>query len=245
MKIIVANWKMNHTLNSANNFAKKFPALVKNSANKIIICPPFPLLPALKQAFSGTKILIGAQNMHFENSGAFTGEVSPMLLKDFCSHVIIGHSERRNIFNESDEIVNKKIFRALENNLIPIVCMGEPLSIREKNQAEKFLESQLSKSLANLSAEQISKIVIAYEPIWAIGTGKTATAQQAQDAHAFIRSWLAKKYPAGIAQKLPILYGGSAKPENAKELLSQKEVDGLLVGGASLDAEIFAEIADY
>jgi len=243
-KILVANWKMNHSLKSANDFAKKFIPLVKDSRNKIIICPPFPLLPAMKENFFRTAILLGAQNAYFENSGAFTGETSPALLKDFCAHVIIGHSERRNIFSETDEIVNKKILLALENNLIPIVCIGESLEVREKNSAEKFLGSQLSNSLKNLNEPQISKIIIAYEPIWAIGTGKTASPQQAQETHAFVRNWLSKKYSLQLAQKIPILYGGSAKPENAKSLLSQKDIDGLLVGGASLDAELFAKIAN-
>jgi triosephosphate isomerase (TIM) len=226
--LIVANWKMNMDVKSSVSFIDKFKPLIKNSKADIVICPPFTLLNTVNEMIKNTSIKLGAQDIHFEEEGAFTGEVSASMLKDFCEYVITGHSERRHFFNETDELINKKIKTALENNLKPILCIGETLEQRENNKTMKIIENQLKTCLKNIK----EAVVIAYEPVWAIGTGKNATPGQAEEVHKFIRS----------LYDVRIIYGGSMKPENSKELLSMPNIDGGLVGGASLDAKSFAEI---
>lgn len=237
--LISANWKMNKTIAETEEFINSFIPMVKNVKDvDILIAPPFTSLSAAAGLLKQTNITLGAQNIFYEEKGAFTGEVSPaMLLSAGCSSVIIGHSERRQYFGETDEIVNKKIRTARKNGLEVILCIGESLKEREENKTFEVLERQLAGSLKDVALEGIT---IAYEPIWAIGTGKTATKEQANEAHAHIRDWL-KKNREG-ADKLRILYGGSVTPETTAALMSQPEVDGALVGGASLKPDSFAQI---
>ncbi len=244
-KIIAANWKMNKDVNETSEF---FSALQKeldsyHGTAEVVVCPPFIALQTAAKASQGTPFKIGAQNLHYENDGAFTGEISARMIKSLgIPYVIIGHSERRQYFGETDETVAKKVKKALSEGLKVILCVGETLSERDGNVTEKVLERQVKAALDGLTAEQLKSIVIAYEPVWAIGTGRNATPQQAQDAHAFIRSIVAKMLGSNAAQDLTIQYGGSMKPENAAELLSQPDVDGGLIGGASLKADSFAKI---
>lgn len=211
---------------------------------EIVIVPPFTAIPKVSELLAQTQtIKLGAQNMHWERSGAFTGEISPAMLRElFVRYVVLGHSERRAMFGESDEIVNRKVRAALEEKLRPILCIGETLAQREKGEVEKVLSSQLRGSLADVEPKELLETVVAYEPVWAIGTGKTATAAQAQEAHAFIRRTLHEISDDATAEKIRIQYGGSVKPDNARELLSQPDIDGALVGGASLDPRSFAQI---
>jgi len=211
---------------------------------EIVIVPPFTAIPKVSELLAQTQtIKVGAQNIHWERSGAFTGEMSPAMLRElFVRYVVLGHSERRAMFGETDEIVNRKVRAAHEEKLRPILCIGETLAQREKGQVEKVLSSQLRGSLADVEAKELLETVIAYEPVWAIGTGKTATAEQAQEAHAFIRRTLHEMSDDATAEKIRIQYGGSVKPDNARELLSQPDIDGALVGGASLDPRSFAQI---
>ena len=211
---------------------------------EIVIVPPFTAIPKVSELVTQTQnIKVGAQNMHWERSGAFTGEISPAMLRElFVRYVVLGHSERRAMFGETDEIVNRKVRAAYEEVLRPILCVGETLEQREKGQVEKVLSSQLRGSLAGVEAKELHETVIAYEPVWAIGTGKTATAGQAQEAHAFIRQILREISDEATAEKIRIQYGGSVKPDNARTLLSQPDIDGALVGGASLDPRSFAQI---
>jgi triosephosphate isomerase len=211
---------------------------------EIVIAPPFTAIPKVSELLTQTQnVKVGAQNMHWERKGAFTGEVSPAMLRElFVRYVVLGHSERRAMFCETDEIVNRKVRAAHEEILRPILCIGETLAQREKGEVEKVLEAQLRGSLANVDPKELLETVIAYEPVWAIGTGKTATTAQAQEAHAFIRKTLHQMSDEGTAEKIRIQYGGSVKPENARELLSQPDIDGALVGGASLDPRSFAQI---
>jgi triosephosphate isomerase (TIM) len=244
-KIIAANWKMNMTVQEAKSFLESF--LVEIGDEKrvdIVIVPPFTALAAVSEILSGEAIVrLGAQNMHWEKGGAFTGEISAAMIREFFTrYVVLGHSERRTLFGETDEIVNKKTKAALAATLIPIVCIGETLAERDAGQVEAVLEKQLRGSLADLSAEQLADSVLAYEPVWAIGTGRTATPEQAQDAHAFIRKTLAAMSDAATAEKVRIQYGGSVKPGNTAELMAQPDIDGALVGGAALDPRGFAEI---
>ncbi len=243
-KLIAANWKMYKTVNEASEYVSRFLPLVQNIFDRdIVLCVPFTLLYIMSNMLEGTNVKLGAQDMYFEDEGAYTGEISPIMLKDIgCSYVILGHSERRKYFGETDEIVNKKLLSALKHGLIPIVCIGETLEERESGKTFEVLEKQVKYSLANLSTIDAEKIVIAYEPVWAIGTGKNATPQQAQQAQEFIRKKYAEIYGSLCAEKVRILYGGSIKPENFKEIVSQKDVDGGLVGGASLDPENFYKI---
>jgi triosephosphate isomerase len=209
----------------------------------VAVCPPFTALAAVAQALKGSRIGLGAQDLFWEPQGACTGEVSPMMLVDVgCRYVIIGHSERRTHFGETDAIVQRKLQAALQHGLIPIVCIGETLAEREAQQTCAVLTRQLEGALQALSPEAIRKVVLAYEPVWAIGTGRNATPEQAQEAHAFIRQWIAKQWASGIAESFRIQYGGSVTAANAASLLSQPDVDGALVGGASLKAEAFATI---
>jgi triosephosphate isomerase (TIM) len=243
--IIAGNWKMNKTV--AESLAlvddlKRDLATVKEV--DIVVCPPFTALePLSKTILESKNIRLGAQNMNENNFGAFTGEICAGMLKEFfVRYVILGHSERRQFQKETDALIAKKAAAAHAATLKPIVCVGETLAEREAGQTEKVLKTQVSGSLSGLTKEQMVETVIAYEPVWAIGTGKTATTQQAQDAHAFIRALLAELFDESVAKKVRIQYGGSVKPNNARELMSQPDVDGALVGGASLEARSFADI---
>lgn len=236
--IIVGNWKMYKTANEAVELAKGINASKKVD---VVIAPTFTSLSKVAEAIKGKAIALSAQNAHFEDEGAFTGEISPKMVKDIgCHYVILGHSERRHVFSESDEMINKKIISALKHGLKVIFCIGEKLDQRESNKTKEVLNVQLTKGLAGIS--NMDNVVIAYEPVWAIGTGKVATPEQAQEAHAHIRMKLSEMYSKQIADKVIILYGGSVKPENADSLLSLEDVDGVLVGGASLKAESFNQI---
>ena len=210
---------------------------------EVVVCPPFTSIETVAKTLEGSTIKLGAQNMHHEASGAFTGEVSaPMLRALFATHVILGHSERRALFGETDALVNKKVLAALKNQLRPILCVGETLAEREAGSTLKVVQTQLEAGLEGISKDLAATVVIAYEPVWAIGTGKVATTEQAQEVHAFIRGLLTKLFTDVVAQKVRILYGGSMKPSNAPELLAQKDIDGGLIGGASLEARSFTEL---
>ncbi len=243
-KIIIAgNWKMFKTVPEAVELAGELVKKVGNKENPaVLVCPPYTALSELSKALKGSPIMLGAQNMYFEESGAYTGEIAPaMLLTIGVSHVILGHSERREYFSETDKMVNDKAKLALTSGLIPIVCVGEKLEERENGQTEEVVGAQIDGSLDGLTADDAGKTVIAYEPVWAIGTGKTATPEMAQEVHAYIRNRLKEKFGA-VADTMPILYGGSVKGDNAKGLLSRPDIDGALVGGASLKADEFVKI---
>ncbi|MEX1044834.1 MAG: triose-phosphate isomerase [Chthoniobacterales bacterium] len=244
-KIIAANWKMNMTAAEAASFLEDLKLeLKKFDGPEIVIIPAFTALPSVSEIVSNMPgITLGAQNMWHEASGAFTGEVSaPMLREFFTRYVVLGHSERRTIFGETDELVNQKVKAAHAASLRPILCVGETLGERDANRHHEVLAKQLKGSLAGLDTDQMLDTVIAYEPVWAIGTGRTASPEQAQEAHAFIRQTLAEIFDPATAAKVRIQYGGSVKPDNAKELLHQPDIDGALVGGASLDPRSFAKI---
>ncbi|MEY2562148.1 MAG: triosephosphate isomerase [Verrucomicrobiota bacterium] len=244
-KIVAANWKMNMMQAEASAFVETFLLEMRDSRDvEVVIVPAFTAIASVNGALENAQhIKVGAQNMHWERSGAFTGEISPAMLRDlFVRYVVLGHSERRSLFGESDEIVNRKVRSAHEAMLRPIVCVGETLEQRERGDIEKVLGTQLRGSLTGLGAKELHESVIAYEPVWAIGTGKTATADQAQEAHAFIRRTLGEICDEATADKVRIQYGGSVKPDNARTLMSQPDIDGALVGGASLDPRSFAQI---
>lgn len=243
-KIIAGNWKMNKTVSEAQNLAAAIKRDLDSEAKvDVVLCPPFTAISAVSQAVSGTQIAIGAQNMHYEPSGAYTGEISAEMLREqYCRYVILGHSERRQFFGETDEGVNKKAVAALAAGLKPIICVGETLEEREADKIEEVIRTQINGGLAGLSEADMKNVVIAYEPIWAIGTGKTASPEQAQEVHAFIRSLLAGLTSQAIADTVRIQYGGSMKPGNAAELLSKPDIDGGLIGGAALDAPSFIGI---
>ncbi|MFH2034836.1 MAG: triose-phosphate isomerase [Candidatus Zixiibacteriota bacterium] len=245
IKIIAGNWKMNMTNIEAATLSRRLVETVGEvEAPRVLICPPFTALSDVSQIIKGSKIFLGAQNMYYAESGAFTGEISPsMLLTTGASYIILGHSERREYFSETDETVNKKVRLALKKGLLPIVCVGEKLSDRENGKTEEVVGKQVDGSLNGLNADEIRKAVVAYEPVWAIGTGKTATPEMAQETHAFIRSRLKSKY-GEVADTIPLLYGGSVNGDNARELLSQTDIDGALVGGASLKIEDFTKIVN-
>ncbi|ACQ51503.1 triose-phosphate isomerase [Clostridium botulinum] len=244
--IIAGNWKMNKTVKEAVELVKELKPLVKDAKCDVVVCPTYVCLPAVLEEIKGSNIKVGAQNMHFEESGAYTGEISPKMLEELGVHyVIIGHSERRQYFNETDETVNKKVKKAFEHNLIPIVCCGESLEEREGNITEKVLERQIKVGLKELSKEQVEKLVIAYEPIWAIGTGKTATDEQANETIGYIRTVVKAMYGEDVASKVRIQYGGSVKPGTIKAQMAKEEIDGALVGGASLKAEDFSAIVNF
>ena len=243
-KIIAGNWKMNKTLREAMDLAKALRVKLIN-VNKvdIVLCPTAPNLMAVSEIIKDTNIELGAQNMHWEKSGAFTGEVSSAMLKSVgCSYVILGHSERRQFFGETDEGVNRKINSALSDGLTPIVCVGESLEQRQNGVTEEIVGQQVRGCLADLSEGEVTSLVLAYEPIWAIGTGINATPEQAEEVHSFIRKLLTELYNSSVAESIRIQYGGSVKPDNATILLSQSNIDGALVGGASLSADSFADI---
>ncbi|NLI61023.1 MAG: triose-phosphate isomerase [Clostridiales bacterium] len=244
--IIAGNWKMNKTPSEAVDLINQLKPLVEDAEADVVVCPPYVCLAAAAQALEGSNIALGAQNMHYEESGAFTGEIAPNMLKELgVKYVIIGHSERRQYFAETDETVNKKVITAFAHGLIPIVCVGETLEEREQGVTEKVVEEQTRKALAGLDSADAEKVVIAYEPVWAIGTGKTATSQQANDVISFIRSIVADMFGEDVADKVRIQYGGSMNAGNASELMAMSDIDGGLIGGASLKAEDFAKVVEH
>ncbi|KMY51769.1 triose-phosphate isomerase [Peribacillus loiseleuriae] len=244
--IIAGNWKMNKTLSEAKSFIEEVKTLVPSS-DKVdsVVCAPALFLDQLVTAAKGTEVKIGAQNMHFEENGAFTGEISPVALSDIgVNYVVIGHSERREMFNETDESVNKKALAAFKHNLVPIVCCGETLEERESGKTNDLVGDQIAKALEGMTEEQVQNTVIAYEPIWAIGTGKSSTAQDANEVCAHIRSVVASQFSKNTADAVRIQYGGSVKPENIKEYMAQSDIDGALVGGASLEPNSFLQLLE-
>lgn len=244
-RIIAGNWKMHNNISESQNLVTKLVTGLTNQnlIREVIICPPFTSLSETSNLLKGTKIELGAQNMHFEEKGAFTGEISSDMLKSVgCKYVILGHSERRTIFGETDELINKKIKKALSSELTPIFCIGESLEQRENGTTNDVIKRQVLEGIKDIKEEDVNKIIIAYEPIWAIGTGKTATPEQAQEVHKFIRSILKEIFSEATSENIPILYGGSVKPNNAEDLLAKEDIDGALVGGACLDAESFVSI---
>ena len=244
--IIAGNWKMHKTPAEAVEMINELKPLVKDATCDVVICPTFVCLDAAVKAAKGSNIKIGAQNMHFEESGAFTGEVAPGMLEAMgVEYVVIGHSERREYFNETDETCNKKVKKAFEHNLIPMLCCGETLEQRESGKYVEVLAGQIKADMAGLTNEQAEKVVIAYEPIWAIGTGKTATSDQANETIADIRNVVAEMFGKEVADKVRIQYGGSVKPGTIKDQMAKSDIDGALVGGASLVAEDFSKIVMY
>jgi len=241
--LIVGNWKMNLVAREAVNLVQSIHAGVRKlNGVEVVVCPAFTALSPAFSALGQSNIGLGAQNMYYETEGAFTGEISPMMLKDLgCRFVILGHSERRAIFGEPDSFINKKVLAALKYNLIPIVCVGESLEEREGGETEQVIQRQFEGSLKDLTANDWKRTVIAYEPVWAIGTGKTATPMQAEEVHSFIRELISSRVKE-IAEEIRILYGGSIKPDNFGKIIAQPNIDGGLVGGASLKAESFIEI---
>ncbi len=244
-KILAGNWKMHKTVEESTELAKQIVEALKAnpSDSEVVICPTYVALDRVASAITGSPVLLGAQDMHWEAQGAFTGKISGDMLKALSvTYVILGHSEQRAYFHETDETVNKKTRMALASGLKPIVCVGETLAEREAEVTEKVVETQLRGAYAGISSQEVLQTVIAYEPVWAIGTGRNATPQQAQDVHRFIRTLMASLYDSATAEALRIQYGGSMKAENAAELLSQPDVDGGLIGGASLKADAFLGI---
>jgi triosephosphate isomerase len=244
---MAGNWKMYKTPAETAQFFEKFRPLVEKSSHcEVVICPPFTNLAAAVDAVKGSRVRIGSQNIAWAKEGAFTGEISgPMLNAVGATYALVGHSERRQYFGETDETVLKRTLSALEFGLTPIVCVGELLAERESGNTEAVLRGQFQKGIAGLTEQQFAKIVIAYEPVWAIGTGKTATPEIAADTHRAIRAEVRTKFGAGAADSIRILYGGSVKPDNVKSLMAQPEIDGVLVGGASLDPAGFASIVNF
>lgn len=244
-KVIAGNWKMNNDIQESQNLISKLiSSLTGINANcEIIVCPPFTSLSEAGNLLKNTNIKLGAQNMHFEENGAFTGEISgKMLLSAGCEYVIIGHSERRTIFGETDQIINKKLKKALKDGLKPIFCVGETLEERENGIMKDVIKRQVLDGLADFHSEELKTMILAYEPVWAIGTGKTASPEQAQEVHSYIRELLRDHFSNEASEKMVIQYGGSVKGDNARELLSQNDIDGALVGGACLKAESFVDI---
>ncbi|QHS23230.1 triose-phosphate isomerase [Virgibacillus sp. MSP4-1] len=245
-KIIAGNWKMNKVVSEAEQFLSDIKENVPSSDQvESVVCAPFVSLPALVEQAKGTDVKIAAQNMHFEENGAFTGEVSPVMLQDLgVEYVVLGHSERREMFNETDESVNQKVHAAFSHELTPIVCVGETLEQREANETKPHVEKQVKAALEGLSEDQVKEVVLAYEPIWAIGTGKTATSEQANEVCTHIRDVVQSAVSESAADAIRIQYGGSVKPANVDELLAQSDIDGALVGGASLEADSFLKLVE-
>ena len=244
-KVIAGKWKMNKNLGESLSLIKEIKLAMLNISGKVdvIVCPPFTSLETGANLLKESPVKLGAQNMHFEDSGAFTGEISASMLKSVgCEYVILGHSERRTIFNENDEMINKKLKKALSSALKPIFCVGETLEEREANRTEKVIEKQIIEGLAGIPESEMKNIIIAYEPVCAIGTGKTATPAQAEEVHVFIRNLVKRLYSPSVSDSIIIQYGGSVKPDNSKELLNMPNIDGALVGGACLKADSFVEI---
>ncbi len=241
--MIVGNWKMFKTVQEAVNLVQTIKAGIKQSDCNVVICPPFTALSKVAEVLRDSSIQLGAQNMHPETEGAFTGEISPGMIKDLdCRYVILGHSERRQYFKEDNVFINEKVKTALKYSLVPILCMGETLAEREARRQFEVVKEQFDLSLKDLTREEIVKLVIAYEPVWAIGTGKTASPEQAEQMQSYVRRLLKEKYSEDVAVRVPILYGGSVKPDNIADLMKKPNVDGALVGGASLKAESFVQI---
>jgi triosephosphate isomerase (TIM) len=245
--MIAGNWKMFKTCSEAVQSARSLVSLAGDAEGvEIMIAPPFTVLTGVFDVIRQSGINLGAQNLHWEKEGAYTGEISAqMIYSAGCRYVIIGHSERRQYFGETDETVNKKIRAAFDAKLSPVICIGENESERESEKTFSILDKQMQKGLEGLTSDQMSSAVIAYEPVWAIGTGKTATPQQVQEVHKYVRNFLETYFDAGAAGKIRIIYGGSVKPDNISELMSLPDIDGALVGGASLDAETFSKIVNY
>ncbi|WP_250674446.1 triose-phosphate isomerase [Paraclostridium ghonii] len=244
--IIAGNWKMHKTIAEAVEFVNEIKGKINNTDVEAVICAPFTLLKDLKEATKGTPIKIGAQNMHYADNGAFTGEISAPMLKELdIDYVVLGHSERRQYFNETNETVNKKVLKALEAGIDPILCIGETLEEREADKTKDVCKVQTEKALENVTAQDMKKVVIAYEPIWAIGTGKTATAEQANDVIAYVREVVKGLYGEEISEEVRIQYGGSVKPSNVSEIMNQTDIDGALVGGASLQPADFTELVNF
>ena len=244
--IIAGNWKMNKTAKEAAELINELKPLVAKSKPEVVVCVPYTDLWTVAEAVNGSKIKLGAENVAWADNGAFTGEISAEMLKEIgVEYVIIGHSERRQYFGETDESVNKRLKQALKNGLKPIVCVGETLTEREKNKTKRVLKKQVLEGFADITAEDFENIVIAYEPVWAIGTGKTATADEANKTIGYIRSLVKKTWGQDVAKALRIQYGGSMKPANAKELMAMRNIDGGLIGGAALKANDFAAIVNY
>ncbi|MGI8905466.1 MAG: triose-phosphate isomerase [Candidatus Sumerlaeaceae bacterium] len=245
--ILAGNWKMYKSRQDAADLANGLAAAVGTYQQaEVVLCPTFTSLETVANAIRGTRIKLGAQNCHWEDHGAFTGEISPLMLKDAgCDYVIIGHSERRQFFGETDEGINKKAQALYKHGLTPIICVGETLQDREADKTSDVVSTQLRGCLNGLAADKIAASVIAYEPVWAIGTGKTASKEQAQEVHALIRGLLAELYTRDVAEQVRIQYGGSVKPQNVRELMQQPDIDGALVGGASLEADSFAAIVKF
>lgn len=244
--IIAGNWKMHYTVKEAVKVANELKGLVKDAEADVVICAPYIQLPALVEELKGTNVKVGAQNMHFEEKGAFTGEIAPSMLTDLgVEYVIIGHSERRQYFNETDETVNMKLKAAYRHGLKPILCVGESLEQREAGTTKDVITNQINKAFLDVEADHAQDTVIAYEPIWAIGTGKTATSEQANETIGQIRDMISTLYGAGVASKVRIQYGGSVKPSTIKEQMAMSDIDGALVGGASLLAEDFSKIVKF
>lgn len=244
--IIAGNWKMNNNIEESIKLVAEIKNFDLDKGVEVVLCVPFTNIKDVKTAIKGTNIKIGAQNMHWEESGAFTGEISPLMLKELeVDYVILGHSERRQYFNETDETVNKKIKSALSHDIKPIICVGETLEEKEAGKEKEIVESQVIKAFKDIDRKEIEKIVIAYEPIWAIGTGKTASADDANGMIGFIRETIDKIYGEEERQKIRIQYGGSVKPGNISKLMEKEEIDGALVGGASLKAEDFVKLINY
>jgi len=244
--IIAGNWKMNKTIKEAVAFVEAIKDQVKDTDVEVVLCAPATMIGPMKAAAKGSNVKIGAQNMHYEASGAFTGELSAEMLTEIeMDYVIIGHSERRQYFNETNETVNKKVAKALEVNIRPILCCGESLEEREGGTMETVVKAQIVEGLKDISAEDMPKVVIAYEPIWAIGTGVTASSAQANEAIAFIRTILKDLYTEDVSEEVQIQYGGSVKPANVEEIMNQSDIDGALVGGASLETESFLSLVNF
>lgn len=246
-KVVAGNWKMNNDLNGSINLIGEIKKglLNKNLNVTTILCPPSISLETANTLLKGNEIKLGAQNMYFEDSGAFTGEISPLMLKSVgCEYVILGHSERRTIFGETNQLINKKLKAAIKHNIKPIFCIGETLDQRENGTTFKVVESQIREGLEGLNETDLSNLIIAYEPVWAIGTGRNATPGQAQEVHKFIRELISKLYSESFANAIIIQYGGSVKPDNSKDLMSQPDIDGALVGGACLKADSFIKIIE-
>ena len=245
--VMAGNWKMFKTAGETRAFIEKFKPLVERASHcEIVLCPPFTSLGAAAEAARGSNLAVGAQDMHWEKKGAFTGEVTAaMLVEAGCRYVILGHSERRELFHETDELVSRKLAAALEAGLTPIVCVGEKLAEREAAATETVLTRQFAGACSALTAAQFSRIIIAYEPVWAIGTGRTATPEMVAETHRVLRRLAEERFGTQAAQELRILYGGSVKPDNIKGLMAQQEIDGALVGGASLEPDSFAAIINF
>jgi triosephosphate isomerase len=245
-KVIAGNWKMNKSATDGVALTRDIiEAIGRETAVDVVLCPPYTALESVGRLLEGQAVKLGAQNMHPEKSGAYTGEVSAEMLRGlFVTHVILGHSERRTYFAETDAFINKKVVTALANQLKPILCVGETLAEREAGSTLAVVQRHVEGGLQGVTKEQITSVIIAYEPVWAIGTGKVASTEQAQEVHAYIRDLLTKLYGAPLALKIRILYGGSMKPSNAPELLSQKDIDGGLIGGAALEARSFIELVN-